>query len=128
LWVNSVNAEVLVVENNTLVRGLLGVALRRHGLAVRLASGLAEALKVYEEHHPTIGAALLDVVLDDGDGPAALARLREVDPSVRCCFLTAGAGRYSDDALLALGALRVFTKPVSDYAELARTLEAIIRG
>ena len=53
---------------------------------------------------------------------------RRVAPyPVRCCFLTAGASAYSVDALLALGALCVFTKPISDHAELARTLEGVIR-
>jgi CheY-like chemotaxis protein len=61
-----------------------------------------------------------------GDGLAALARLREVDPDVRYRFLTAGAGPHSEDDLLALGARHVFTKPVPNYAGLARTLEGII--
>jgi DNA-binding response OmpR family regulator len=123
-----VQAEILVVENNAPVRVLLGVSLQREGLSVRLASGLAEAVEVYGERRATIGAVLLDVVLDDGDGPQTLARLREIDPSVRCCFITAGTSAYSEAALLALGALRVFTKPVSDHAEMARALEAVIRG
>src|SRR5262249_40818420 len=89
--------EILVVENNTPVRALLGLSLQRHGLAVRLASGMEEAVRAYEEHRAVIGAVLLDVVLDDGDGPATLARLREIDPYVRCVFLTAGTSAYSAD-------------------------------
>jgi hypothetical protein len=84
-------------------------------------------VRAYGEHHPAIGAVLLDVVVDDGDGPAPLASLRETEPSVRC-FITAGTSACSADALLALGALHVFTKPVSEYAEIARTLKVIVGG
>jgi DNA-binding NtrC family response regulator len=118
--------EVLVVDNHAGVRAVLDNILRHHGLGVRLASGVREAVRVYEGHRATIGVVLLDVVLDDGDGPAALALLREIDPSVRCCFFTGGASGYSDDELLALGAWWVFRKPVPSYAVLARTLAALI--
>jgi CheY-like chemotaxis protein len=120
--------EVLVVDDDGDVRLVVCLLLRSHGLAVREAAGGAEAVALYREHRGSVGLVLLDVRMPGLDGPRTLALLRDVDPTVRCCFLTGGSGDYSDDDLLALGALRVFHKPVSSYAELARTLEGIIRG
>ncbi len=120
--------EVLVVDNDADVRAVLAATLRHHGLGVRLAAGVAEAVKAYAEHRPTIGVVLLDVLLDDGDGPAALALLREIDPSVRCCFITAGRSGYTDEDLLGLGAAHVFHKPLTDYSDLARKLQSVLRG
>jgi DNA-binding response OmpR family regulator len=119
-------SEVLVVDNDAGVLGVLDAALRHHGLGVRVASGVWEAAWVYAEHCSTVGGVHLDVGLGDGDGPAALALLREIDPSVRCCFITAGSSGFAEADLLALGVRHVFRKPVPSYAELARALQALL--
>jgi two-component system OmpR family response regulator len=120
--------EVLVVDDDDEVRRVVCLLLRHHGLAVREASGGREAVDAYRAHRDSIGVVLLDVQMPGLDGPGTLALLNDVDPNVRCCFLTGGSGDYTADDLLALGALHVFRKPVPSYAELARTLDAILKG
>jgi two-component system, OmpR family, response regulator len=120
--------EVLVVDDDDDVRRVVCLHLRRHGLTAREASGGHEAVAAYRASGGAVGVVLLDVRMPGLDGPETLARLKEVDPSVRCCFLTAGAGGHTVDALLASGARHVFHKPVADFAGLARTLHAVIRG
>jgi two-component system, OmpR family, response regulator len=118
--------EVLVVDDEDGVRRVVCLMLSAHGLGVREAAGGREAVDTYRGHRGTVGLVLLDVRMPGLDGPQTLALLREVDPAVRCCFLTGGSGDYSAADLLALRALRVFTKPVPSFADLARTLEGIL--
>lgn len=117
---------VLVVDDDRVVREVVSRLLRREGLAVREAAGGEEALSACRDRACPIGLVLLDVVMPGLDGPRTLERLRAIDPRVRCCFLTGGAGPYSAEDLLALGALRVFTKPVRSFPALAAELRSLI--
>ena len=56
-------------------------------------------------------------------GPATLAALRAIDPTVRCCFVTGDPNLTAD--LLALGAVAVFVKPFR-LTELATAVAQIV--
>jgi CheY-like chemotaxis protein len=114
--------EVLVVDDEEGVRKMLGLALRQHGFAVRLASGGPEAVALYRAHHETIAVVLLDVRMAGMDGPATLAALRQANPQVRCCFMSGDTGQYTVEELLALGASHVLQKPFSSLEQLSRQL------
>jgi CheY-like chemotaxis protein len=120
--------EVLVVDDEPVLRTLLDAALRHFGFAVRLADGGREAVEIYRRHHATITLVLLDVRMPDLDGPGTLALLRQLNPHVRSCFMTGQAGQYTEEELLALGAARVFRKPFSGMAELTHALWNIATG
>jgi DNA-binding response OmpR family regulator len=99
---------VLVVEDEPLLRDLLALFLRRDGLAVTLASGAEEALGLFRPG--AFALVLLDVRLRGGlDGPGLLRQLQALDPGVRAAFMTGDPDHL--DALRALGAAGVFTKP-----------------
>jgi two-component system OmpR family response regulator len=115
---------LLVVDDEEGVRRIVGLAMRGRGFEVWLASGGDEAAALYREHRSAIDLVLLDVQMPGRDGPGTLAALREIDPDVRFCFVTGGAGRYSEEALLALGASRVFWKPFR-LTELAQQLKRV---
>jgi CheY-like chemotaxis protein len=115
---------VLVVDDEPAIRGLLKVALEKMGFTVLLAADSTEALDVYGRWRPKIALVLLDVRLPGLDGPQTLAALQRFDPALRCCFMTGHAGNYSDQDLLARGALRVFTKPVP-LPELVTVIEQL---
>jgi CheY-like chemotaxis protein len=114
--------EILVVDDEPLIRQLLELALPAHGLAVRTAAGGRQALDLYRTHRGTIDLVLLDVSMPGLDGPQTLARLREIDPGVRCCFMTGHSARYGAGQLLALGAAHVLAKPFGPFGEVARLL------
>src|SRR5262245_33574341 len=86
--------EVLVADDSAEVRRAVSRCLAARGLTVREAAGGQEAVELYREHRRSIGVVLLDAGMPEVDGPAALALLRQIDPAVRCCFLTAGDSRY----------------------------------
>jgi CheY-like chemotaxis protein len=80
---------------------------------------------VYRQHRHSIRVVLLDVKMPGFDGPQALATLREIDPGVRCVFMTGYAADSLVADLLALGADRVVQKPFRDLAALAGTLREV---
>jgi CheY-like chemotaxis protein len=117
--------EILVVEDEEAVRNVLALGLRSQGLAVRLTSGGQQAAEVYRRHHHNFSLALLDVQMPGLDGPQTLALLRQVNPAIRCVFMSGSTGTYSTDELLALGAVRVLAKPFGSLAEVAALLREL---
>jgi CheY-like chemotaxis protein len=116
------SVSVLVVDDGAGVCRLLGEALPQYGFVVRLASSGVEAVQVYKEHGRAIDLVLLDTRLDGLDGPQTLALLRQIDPRVRCCLMTAFPGEYSGENLSDLGVLHVFEKPFLGLDELTQAL------
>ncbi len=114
--------EVLVVDDEAVVLGLLAAALRHYGLGMRQADSGEEAVRVYQGHRDTIDVVLLDVQMPGLDGPQTLTALRVLNPAVRVLFMTGDAGRYSHDQLLALGADRVLDKP---FERLTDVIDAL---
>jgi CheY-like chemotaxis protein len=111
---------ILVVDDDPLIRTLFGTCLAGHGFEVWRAASGAEAVEVYREHGSAIDVVLLDVRMPGLDGPHTLARLRQLDPGVRCCFMSGDLGDYTEADLLALGALDVVPKPFSLSALVPR--------
>jgi DNA-binding response OmpR family regulator len=106
---------------------MLGVGMRSHGFAVWLAGSGREAIELYRAHRDEIDVVLLDVKMPGLDGPGTLAALREIDPSVRCCFMTGDPGHYTPRMLVDLGAVIVFEKPFRP-GEVARQLMSLARS
>ena len=86
------------------------------------------AVKVYRRFYASIRAVLLDVRLPGGrSGPTTLAALRQVNPAVRCCLVTDGAGGPDAGQLLRLGAVEVLHKPF-EFSKLLRALLRLAAG
>jgi DNA-binding NtrC family response regulator len=117
---------VLVVDDEEVVRKMLGVALRLHGFDVRQAAGGEEAVELYRRDGGTIAAVVLDVRMPGMDGPQTLAALRGLDPGVLCCFMSGDTGRYSTEGLLAMGAAHFFAKPfvLAEFVGVLREVAA----
>ncbi|MFI9153950.1 response regulator transcription factor [Streptomyces sp. NPDC053367] len=114
---------VLVVEDEESIADVLAIALRYHRFEVMTASTVREALALAERTRPD--AALLDVMLPDGDGRALDRELRARRPELALVFLTArdapaeivGALRFGDDYI---------TKPFDIDVVVAR-VTAVLR-
>lgn len=102
---------IMVVDDEECVRSVLNIALRLQGFAVRLAASGAEALDLYRSHRETIDLILLDVRMPGLDGPQTLGALKELNPEIRCCFMSGDCGSYTAEELRSLGAASVFPKP-----------------
>jgi CheY-like chemotaxis protein len=109
------------VDDDASVRILLDIGLRQYGFAVLQAVDGRDAIQVYQRARTDIDLVLLDIRMPGLDGPQTLAILVQLNPHVRCCFMTGHAGSYTQAELLQLGAERVFSKPFQ-LVELAQAL------
>jgi CheY-like chemotaxis protein len=113
------------VDDDAAVRFLLDIGLQQYGFAVWQAGDGQEALEVYQQERSEIDLVLLDVRMPRLDGPQTLIALLQLNPQIRCCFMTGQAGDYSYDQLLQLGAALVISKPFQ-LAEVARVLAKLL--
>jgi DNA-binding NtrC family response regulator len=121
--------QLLVVDDEAGIRRIVSLALTRAGFGVRLAANGGEAVEVYREHWRTIDLVLLDVLMPGGmDGPQTLVALQEINPAVRCCFMSGHTAHYPIHKLLALGALNILFKPFANLAELRQTLRELAQA
>lgn len=103
---------ILVVDDDRLLREMIGRALKSDGFAVWSAANGNEAISLYREHIGQIDAVLLDVCMIGLDGPQTLDALRQVNSKVAACFMSGSLGTYRrEDLTTANGAARVFDKP-----------------
>ncbi|MCS0635109.1 response regulator transcription factor [Streptomyces sp. LP05-1] len=115
---------VLVVDDEPPVAELLSMALRHEGWEVRGAADGAGAVRAAREFRPD--AVVLDAVLPDMDGLAALAGLRRELPGIRAVFLAAAASGSARVAGLTAGGDDCVTKPFRLEDVVAR-LRGVVR-
>ena len=119
--------EVLVVDDEPGVLTMLDFALRAHAFVVRRASGGVAAVEAYRRHRATVAAVLLDVQMPEMDGPQTLSALQQIDPDVRCVFMSGDTGRYSPEELRALGTDHLLQKPFKSVDHLIEILRTTAR-
>jgi CheY-like chemotaxis protein len=86
------------------------------------ATNGSEAVEVYQQCWSLIDVVLSDVQMPVLDGPEMLIALREVNPTVRLCFITGNLRAMTRAQLIKCGALRVFEKPIASTEDLAQQL------
>jgi CheY-like chemotaxis protein len=117
---------VLVVDDVKEVGTMLAETLRHYGFAVRLAISGQQAMELYREQYQSIAVVLLDVQMPKMDGPATLAALRQINPKLKCCFMSGSTGKYSSEQLQKMGATHVFVKPFVNLNLVTRLLWELI--
>jgi CheY-like chemotaxis protein len=117
---------LLVVEEEDGVRTLLRLALSRFGFTVLTAANGPEAVTVYQNAGQSIDLILMDVRMRGMDGPQTLDQIKQINPHVRCCFMTGDTAVSRREELLAAGALKVFRKPFLSMSQLAKALHALL--
>jgi CheY-like chemotaxis protein len=118
-------ADVLVVDDQAIMRNLLRVGLSLHGFNVWLAASGVEALDLYREHSEGVAAALMDVHMPGMNGPQTLAALRKLNPKIRCCFMTGNPDPYTEKELEQLSGTTVLAKPFV-LAAVAQVLRPLV--
>jgi DNA-binding NtrC family response regulator len=119
---------LLVVEEEDGVRHLLELALGRQGFHVLGASSGTHALRLYQEQGADIDLVLIEVRMNGLSGAETVAKLREINPGLRCCFMSGDTALNKADQLLGDGVLHVFQKPFLSLAELGSTLRKFLNA
>src|SRR5262249_529383 len=93
---------------------------------VWLAEGGHQAVELYGTNRRQIGLVLLEAWMRGMDGPDTLSAMRRLSGAIRCCFTIGCSAAAADPALLRLGAVRVFRKPLA-VADVVETVDQLVR-
>lgn len=117
---------IILAEDDENLGLLLKTYLISKGFEVLLAVNGNQALDLYSENKPEVGAILLDVMMPEKDGYTVAKEVRMIDKMVPIIFITAKG--LNEDKLKGfdLGADDYITKPFSMDELLAR-INAVIR-
>jgi CheY-like chemotaxis protein len=121
---DSTPPEILVADDDPLVRTLVRATLQNHGMRCRLAATGFEALQTIRECRPH--AAVLDVGMPEMDGYRVLAAIRQECLPVPVILLTARSQENDISRGFALGADDYIVKPFN-LVELVARLRRLVR-
>ena len=117
--------KVLVLEDESSIRGFIVINLRRAGYEVVEAESGEEALEKLAEHSD-VRVALLDIMLPGIDGFEVCRRIRASNSRIGIIMLTARSQEMDKVTGLMTGADDYVTKPFSP-AELTARVDALMR-
>jgi DNA-binding NtrC family response regulator len=101
---------VLVVDDEASIADGLRLTLEAEGMSVRLAGSVRTALAAVAQ--TDVQAAIVDLMLPDGDGLTLTKELKARDPSIEVIVITAyGPVRKAMEATKGAGAFHVVEKP-----------------
>lgn len=121
----SVRSELILADDERVLRTSLARLLERNGYLVRTATNGEEALRLYRERRP--GLMLLDVMMPNGSGLEVCRAVRKVDADTPVIFLTALDSEADELKGLGVGADGYISKLVSNEVLLARIAAAVRR-
>ena len=119
-------AEILVVDDERVLRDGIRSVLSGEGFTVRTARDGDEALKKIAEKRPDL--VLLDVMMPKMNGFRCCERIRETDRILPVIFLTAKDAEADQVRGIGLGADDFVSKSASDAVLLARINRALERS
>ncbi|HKT58468.1 MAG TPA: response regulator [Gemmatimonadales bacterium] len=90
---------ILVVDDDAMMRTLVGRTLRSEGYQVWTASGVPDARQVLSRIPGALDLVLSDVAMPGGMGPQLVADIRQAHPHVRLLYMSS----YSRKELLGHG-------------------------
>ncbi len=122
---NSPPPRVLVVDDDPVIRLVLGAPLREAGYEIREASDGVEGLTLFREEPADI--VLVDLVMPHQGGLETIRELRDIAPSVWIIVVSGVGGGCAEylRAAVRLGADRVLPKPVNPE-ELQRMVAGLL--
>jgi DNA-binding NtrC family response regulator len=113
--------QILVVDDESLIRWSLAEVLADSGHRVEEAADGAAAVALLSDHHP-FDVVLLDYRLPDSNDLRLLERIRTLAPASRVIMMTAFGTPEMVDGALRLGAYRVVPKPF-DVHDMVRLVD-----
>lgn len=118
---------ILVADDNQEILNMLNAALSGRKFRVFPATNGQRAVEVYQQEKDSIDVVLLDVEMPVMDGREALRSMKQINPEIRCCFMT-GLGISIDEELILAGALCVVHKPFDSFLHLVNLLSQLVEN
>ena len=124
--------KVLVIDDNEVIRSILGAALEHLGYRVTEAVNGYEGIKVVEADPPDL--VLTDIIMPEQDGLQTIVEMRRRFPTIRIIAISGGGAMSPDDLLRVskkLGASGCLIKPFTNESlriEIERVLGPRLRN
>jgi CheY-like chemotaxis protein len=115
---------LLLVEDDTIMRQLTRKMLEQHGYQVLEAEDGKSALNVIGSDHTSVDVVLTDVVMKGMNGPELALRLIESHPATKVVYMSGYTGELVGNQGIDVG-IRLLEKPFT-RAELLKTLDAVL--
>ena len=112
--------KVLIAEDESAIREIIAITLKRAGYEVTEACDVQQALMLYNEKEGDFDVVLLDIMMPNVDGLEVCKRLRAVSGTVGIIMLTAKTQEMDKVSGLLMGADDYITKPFSPSELMAR--------
>jgi two-component system KDP operon response regulator KdpE len=123
---NNEPATILIVDDEAIVRRVLGDALEHAGYRIRLAAGGAEALEILNT--TSVDLLLLDLQLGDTDGVEVMRQVRTRWSGLPILILTAHGSLSSAIEAVRHDAADYLLKPIGVDALRSRVAETVARA
>ncbi len=112
--------KVLIAEDESAIREIIAITLKRAGYEVTEACDGQEALDIYNGKNGEFDVVLLDIMMPNVDGLEVCKRLRNESGTVGIIMLTAKTQEMDKVSGLLMGADDYITKPFSPSELMAR--------
>ena len=104
---NSSPQEILLVDDEPLIRDIVGRVLKGHGFGIIEAENGREALAVFKQHPSRVSLVLTDVVMPELSGPELAVEILRIRPQLPLLFISA----YPEQIPQSLQMHRCLAKP-----------------
>jgi DNA-binding response OmpR family regulator len=123
----SVSARILLIDDEPQISGFVGRALEHRGYRVDIAADASDGVRLARSGgSAAYDLVILDLIMPDMDGRAALAEILRSHPAQAVLILSCTADPVTKAECLDLGAKDYLTKPFS-LAELTARVRARLR-
>lgn len=120
-------AGILIIDDDAGVRSVVQLGLETQGFRTWTATGGAEGIELLRRLGKEVHLALVDVRMPELDGVQTLLALRQLDPALPICLVSADLGGQEEHQLQKLGANRVVYKPFRLHELVAVVKEELAR-
>src|SRR5688572_24017235 len=117
---------VLIVDDEEIMREILETLLTREGYQVRLASHATEGLELLRTQ--PFDAAIVDMMMPGMDGITALEEIKKIDDDLPVLMITAFASVENAISAMKRGAFDYITKPFKNDEVLVVLRNALARS
>lgn len=117
---NGGTEEILLVEDEEMLRELAKMSLKGSGYRVMTASEGEEAIRIYKVHHNEIDLVLSDMGLPKLDGYSIFKELKKINPTVKFVLASGYIDPAQKSEILKSGVKEFIQKPYAPNDMLKR--------
>ncbi|WP_088890822.1 hybrid sensor histidine kinase/response regulator [Leptolyngbya ohadii] len=118
---------ILVVDDEAPIREVTKTSLETSGYSVLAANDGIDAVALYAEHKDQVAIVLMDMMMPNMTGPAAMQVLKKMNPSVKIIAVSGLPSSEKVKEAMSMGATTFIAKPYTAQ-ELLKTLHGVLHS